>query len=282
MKHFFIVTRNMNERNAGLIREMEEQIRSKGGTASHCLYIEDTAGRQPLDLPFPKETECVISVGGDGTMVRAAQSIGDREYPLIGINRGHLGYLCELADSQVPKAIDRLMADSYEIEDRMMLEGRMTGDRPTRHEALNDIVITAADGLNLINLTVYINGNLLYSYNCDGMILSTPTGSTAYNLSANGPIVDPKTRVILLNPLNPHTLNSRAIVIDAEDELIVELGVRHDDVNETATVAFDGFHRMQMKRGDRVLIKKSDRVTRMIRLSQMNFLERISVKLRES
>lgn len=282
MKHFFIVTRNMNERNTGLIRDMEDQIRQKGGTATHFLYIEDTAGRQPLNLPFPKDTECVISVGGDGTLVRAAQSIGSREYPLIGINRGHLGYLCELADSEVPEAIDHLMADEYEVEDRMMLEGVMDGNPSSRNAALNDIVITAADGLNLINLTVYINGNLLYSYNCDGMILSTPTGSTAYNLSANGPIVDPKTRVILLNPLNPHTLNSRAIVIDSDDELTVELGTRHDDVNECATVAFDGFHRMEMRRGDKVIVKKSDRITRMIRLSHLNFLERISVKLRES
>lgn len=281
MRNFFIVTRTLDPRNQDLIREMEAEIRENGGTVSHTLYVEDPKSSSPVRLPFPDHTQCVFSIGGDGTLVRAAQSIGEREYPLIGINHGHLGYLCELDDSTVYSSVHRLMEGDYEIESRMMLMGNLEGNENPPLHALNDIVITAAGGLNLINLTVYINGKLLYTYNCDGMILSTPTGSTAYNLSANGPLVDPKTRVILLNPLNAHTLNSRALVLDADDELTVELGARHEDMRETATVAFDGFHRMQMERGDRIFVRRSDRVTRMIRMSKLNFLERISKKMQE-
>lgn len=281
MKNFYIVTRNKDKNNMGLIASIIETIEEKGGHASAYVYIDPEDDSKPVYLPIPEDTECVISIGGDGTLVRCAQGIGEREIPLIGVNRGHLGYLCELDDTSIFDAIDRLLQDDYEIEERMMLSGKLNDDKEYLH-ALNDVVITAGDGLNIINLTVYINGQQLYSYNCDGMILATPTGSTAYNLSANGPLVDPKTKVILLNPLNPHTLNSRSVVIDAGDRLMVELGARHEDMAEHATVAFDGAHRMKLKRGDHVTVRRSKRVTKLIRMSKMNFLERISTKLQEN
>ena len=111
------------------------------------------------------------------------------------------------------------------------------------------------------------------------MIFSTPTGSTAYNLSANGPIVDPKTNLILLTPINPHTLNSRSIVLDQEDEIAVEVGRRRSDVQETAEISFDGNHKQILQPGERLIVHKAQQKTQMIRLSEMNFLERIRSKM---
>ncbi len=277
MKTFFIVTRRKDASNEELISQMKKYIEERGGTCASylCPPSTDLTG----DLEIPSGTECIFTVGGDGTMVRLAHSIVGSEIPILGVNRGHLGYLCDLDDKTVFDAIDRLMEDDYETEDRMMLSGSM-GD--TTFHALNDVVIGSDSRMNLIRLSVYINGSFLYSYNCDGMIFSTPTGSTAYNLSAGGPIVDPKNQVILLTPINPHTLNSRPIVLDPRDEVTVMLESRHEDMKESAKVLFDGAVRYQMACGEKVLIRRSKSVTKMVRLSQMNFLERMSEKLQEN
>lgn len=280
LKRFYIISRDQQEKNLAFINEILDYIKRKGGSGSYGMNPEDEdTNSRPLSIP--KDTECILTVGGDGTLIRAAQNTFGSQIPLLGINRGHLGYLCDLDEDTVFSAIDRLFEDDYEMEERMMISGHVEHLKGMSNEvsALNDIVICSTGGLQVINLTIYVNRQYLYSYNCDGMIFSTPTGSTAYNLSANGPIVDPKTNLILLTPINPHTLNSRSIVLDQEDEIAVEVGRRRSDVQETAEISFDGNHKQILQPGERLIVHKAQQKTQMIRLSEMNFLERIRSKM---
>lgn len=277
MKHFFIVMKNQSSRNTGLIKRIISEIESGGGEAEYALCPGDTSDKT---LTVPDGIDCIFTVGGDGTMVRTAQSAVGSGIPILGVNTGHMGYLCDLDENTVLKVIPRLLNDECEIENRMMLKGNIEGS-DTKLCALNDVVISAGSGLDMVKLTVNVNDKFLYSYDCDGIIISTPTGSTAYNLSAGGPIVDPKTSAILITPINPHTLNNRSVVLDADDKVSVMLDTRHSDVDENATVSFDGYRRVRLNRGESVSVSRSDFVSRLIRLSNVNFLERISMKMRE-
>lgn len=264
-----------------LIYRLMHYIQQEGG---FCTYACNPEDEQERKLDVPEKTECILTIGGDGTLIRAAQNTFGSNIPLLGINCGHLGYLCELDANNVFEAMYDLLADQYQVEERMMLSGtvrRKDGSKTREIQALNDVVICSCAGLQVIHLTVYVNGEHLYSYNCDGVIFSTPTGSTAYNLSANGPIVDPKTNLILLTPINPHTLSSRSIVLDSADEIAVELTPRRSDILETAEVSFDGNHRELFYPGQRLVVKKAKEKTKMVQFSNISFLERIRLKLRE-
>jgi NAD+ kinase len=227
-----------------------------------------------------KGYQAIISVGGDGTLVSAAKIAKSLFIPIVGINLGHMGYLCDLDMDTMEAGIHHLVSDDFEVEERMMLTGYLGGERKLK-SALNDIVISKGSDLNVINLSVYIDGKFLYTYNCDGIIFSTPTGSTGYNLSANGPIVDPTTQVILLNPINPHTLNSRPIVLDKDVTVSVTLNTRHEYDREEAYVSFDGEKRVLLNKGEELLVHRSNQTIKMVRFSKLNFLERISEKFKE-
>lgn len=264
MKKFLIYTRSDNEKINKVVRDLTEMIQNRGGIAG---------------TDFSSTYDAVISLGGDGTMVDASKYAVRLGIPSIGVNLGHLGYLCDLDENNLEEGVLRLLNDDFETERRMMLEGESADGKD--FTALNDVVIASSAGLNIINLSVFIDNNFLCTYNCDGIIFATPTGSTAYNLSANGPIVDPTTEVILLNPVNAHTLNSRAIVLDPGNEIIVTLNQRHENMNEEATVFIDGEKAGTLKIGESFKVKRSRLHADMIRFSELNFLQRISSRLNE-
>ncbi len=277
MKNFYIVTKDEKKENLDLIGRIRSYVTERGAKCSYGVLRQDS---HPLE--FPSDIDVILRVGGDGTLIRAAdQSMGSCA-PLIGINRGHLGYLCDLDESNLEESLQVLLDGSYELEERMLLtgcvydpSGRPKGDYQV---ALNDVVISSYNGLQVMHMVVYVNGEMLYSFNGDGMIFATPTGSTAYNLSAGGPIVDPKTQLILMTPLNAHVVGSRSIILDAEDEIALEMIPRRED-EKAAAVSFDGSTYVQLHKGDRVYVKKSPEVIRFIKLSRMNFLDRIRSKL---
>ena len=268
---------------------MIDYIEKKGGSCGYMKCPTSSGGDENEMLinpriELPEETEVIFTLGGDGTMIRAAQATLGSKVPMAGINLGHLGYLCDLDETTVYPAIDELMEDNYTIEERMMLEGAVFEDDKAIMDfvpALNDIVITYYGALNVINISLYVDKKYLYSYNCDGMIFSTPTGSTAYNLSANGPIVDPKTQLILITPINPHTLNSRSIVIDSASEVELRVSSRYEGHHVKAQVLFDGNQRVILDDARSLKVRKASETTEIIGFSKLNFLERISVKLQE-
>ncbi|MGN0140975.1 MAG: NAD(+)/NADH kinase [Roseburia sp.] len=282
MKHFLIIANSFKDTGLELTRKIKAYIEEKGGS---CIYFtsngEDRKHAAPEPEQIPAETEGVIVLGGDGTLIRAAAKLVERELPLIGVNLGTLGYLCELEEQNVFSAIDQLMAGNYMLEDRMMLRGYgiQEGKEGMPALALNDVVIHRTGVLSVVNLIVYVNGAYLNTFHADGIILSTPTGSTGYNMSAGGPIVDPKAQMMLITPINAHNLNSKSIVIGAEDEVMVEIGKRRYQKDETVEVSFDGDNAVKLKVGDRFLIRKAEATTRICKISRESFLEILRKKM---
>lgn len=227
--------------------------------------------------------EGIIVLGGDGTMLRAAGEYLGRHIPMIGVNLGTLGYLAEVEQDQIETALDSLIADKYEVESRMMLSGIpvIAGESMAPMIALNDIVITRKGALHVINFNIYVNGQLLSTYNADGMIISTPTGSTAYNLSAGGPIVEPKARLILMTPVCSHTLvNDRTIILSEDDVIDVEIGRFKQDEEQEVDASFDGRHPVNLNEGDKIRIIRSDKATKIMKLSKVSFLDTLQKKMR--
>lgn len=202
----------------------------------------------------------------------------DKKVQLIGINLGTLGYLTEIEMQTVYPALDKLFADEYTVEERMMLRGSLPNGK--ENIALNDIIVTRYSSLRLISFRVYVNGELLNTYQADGMIISTPTGSTAYNLSAGGPVVEPTASLIVLTPICSHALNTSSIILSVEDEIIIEMGNRRENEVEEAVVAFDGTDVLKVRTGDRIRVKKADETMKLMKINQVSFLETLRRKMK--
>ena len=225
--------------------------------------------------------ECVIVLGGDGTLLKAAADLVDKDIPFLGINLGTLGFLAEVNVSEAEAALDRLMADEYEVEKRMMLHG--TGFSPDgivgSARALNDIVITRKGSLQIIHFNIYVNGQLLHKYHADGAIVATPTGSTGYSLSAGGPVVEPKASLILISPICPHSMQNRSIVLSANDRVTIEIDEGRNGSGQEVEAIFDGNYKISLVTGDKLEIEKSEKTVGIIKLSQMSFLEILHKKM---
>lgn len=281
MKHFFIITNARKDQNLHLTKKIISYIEEKGGTAAYMASVDEGGSHPAMGADIPAQTECILVIGGDGTLIRAARDTVALQIPLIGINLGKLGYLCELEESTIGQALDELFADHYIIEERMMLGGYAKKQTKETGEqiALNDIVIHRTGALQIVNLNVYVNGEYLYSFRADGIILSTPTGSTGYNMSAGGPIVDPNAKMILMTPINSHTLSSRSIVISSEDEVVIELGCRRNEKDEQVEVSFDGDHNIRLEVGDQIVVHRAQAYAKILKISKVSFLEILRKKM---
>ena len=229
--------------------------------------------------------QCAIVLGGDGTLLQTSRELLGTDIPLIGVNFGHLGFLADVEAEAVEDMIDRLMADDYLIEKRMMLEGSIVrqGQVVSSMSALNDIVIGRSGVMGVIDFRVLVNGIRLNSYKADGMIVSTPTGSTAYSMSAGGPLVKPSASLIVMTPVCPHTLNTRSIVLDKDDVIEIEICQKKpSDSNESGYVYYDGDLATPLMYGDIISIKKSENSTDIIKLDSRSFLEVLRRKLNDN
>lgn len=278
MKHFTLITNAYKDKDLKITKQMVDYITQKGGSAVYVLSNIRQQEKEFCVEDIPKDTEIIFVLGGDGTLIRAATAVEALGIPLIGVNLGTLGYLCELEEATVFEAIDRLLADDYMLEKRMMLCGHKDGETENR-VAFNDIVIHRAGDLTMLSLIVYVNGKVLYTYHSDGIIVATPNGSTGYNMSAGGPIVDPKAQMILLTPINAHNLNSKSIVLDAADEVVIEVAPRRYEHNEEAGVSFDGDQVAELKVGERFVISKATNIATICKLNNLSFLELLRKKM---
>jgi NAD+ kinase len=279
MKNFLILTKEDTDRMQSFLEEIIQFLVDNGADGQYDILKKEDASKQ---IDVPEWYDCILTVGGDGTMIRAAVRTIESGLPLIGINKGHLGYLCDLDENTYQDALKRLINDDFDLEERMLLEGRVVSadGTPVSDEivAINDIVISSHNGLQVVHLSVDVNGEELTSFNGDGIIFATPTGSTAYNLSASGPIVDPQTSLILMTPLNAHVVGMRSIVLD--DTAQVRAHVKRRNQEElNAVAAFDGTTAITLHDGDSLEVQRSTRTVKFIRLSRINFLDRIRSKL---
>lgn len=275
MKNFYLITNEVKDPQGLFTDRIVAYIENHGGKAV-CIKNE----RQAFSACDNREADCALVMGGDGTVLRAARNMMDGELPLLGINLGTLGYLAEVESAGVEEALDRLLSDEYVREERMMLSGRVVaGQREDEQYALNDVVISRCGSLQIVNVRIYVNGRFLNDYCADGVIVATPTGSTGYNLSAGGPIVEPSASLLLLTPICPHTLNTRSIVFSPEDEISVEIPLGKDGGEQVVEANFDGSHRAVMRTGDRLVIRRADKTTGILRLNTESFLTVLHKKM---
>lgn len=232
---------------------------------------------------IPADAEAILVLGGDGTLIQAARNSYGMHIPLLGINLGTLGFLTEVDCNYLEDALQQLLDGDYAVEDRMMLEGTViTKDgREITSIALNDIVVNRSGSLQIVRFDIWLNNALLKRYNADGCIVSTPTGSTGYNLSAGGPIVEPSAEVTLLTPVCAHTLQTRSVILRAEDRIVIRIREREGKAVQPVEVCFDGNKNLALMPGDEVHITKSGMVTSIIKLKETSFLDVLNRKMSE-
>ena len=284
MDKFYIITNELKDPQLETAKMVREYLTQKG---KECIIQKHAKPGEVRSYKYtnanlvPEDVQCVLVVGGDGTLLQACRDLVEREIPLLGINLGTLGYLAEIDRQNIFPALDKLVLDEYVVERRMMLEGKAMrmGKHLMQDLALNDIVIGREGRLRVIDFNIYVNGEFLNAYCADGIIVSTPTGSTGYSLSAGGPIISPEASMILLTPIAPHTLNTRSIVLPEDAVITVEICEGHSGTREGAVVTFDGDTYMRLSCGDQVEISKAARSARLVKINNISFLEVLRKKM---
>ena len=274
MKNFYIIiSENANKSVQNTKRQLIERFKS----CSEGIRFDVYEGYLGRSFKIPEEVDCVITVGGDGTMLRAARAAFGRQVAFIGINRGHMGYLTEVSEiHDYDSLVERLINNDFQIEERMMLAARVRrkGKNIFRDFALNDVLLGKNDSVHMMEYEVYVNGTLLNTYRADGVVVSSPTGSTGYSLSAGGPIAEPSAKLLILTPICPHAINTRSIVLSAGDK------VRIVPLSDNLLVSCDGADGTEVRIGDEVIVTRSSHAMRFIRLREASFLDTLRDKMR--
>lgn len=286
MKRFCVITNRDKEDSNRKAVYIQEYLEQKGGK---CLILENRRVISEGVLHYteadkiPEEMECVLVLGGDGTMIQAAIDLVHSKLPILGINMGTVGFLTEVEPQNLERALDLMLQDKYTIENRIML--RESSVTPTGTSsgkacyALNDVVLSKRGDCRLITIKVYINDELADIYRADGLIISTPTGSTGYNLSAGGPVMVPDTEATVITPICAHSLNKRSLVVSAMDRIVLELGQTKDFQEDEAVLVVDGRTVRGLSTGDRLEVLVPEDQTRIVKLSGVSFYKKMRDKL---
>jgi len=230
-----------------------------------------------LKSDLPGQVDLLIVLGGDGTLLSMARAVGDLGVPMLGVNLGGLGFLTATTLDEMVPALETVLAGGMDVEERMMLAARLLrgGQTVSEHIALNDVVITKSAMSRIIELAVSVDGRHATSYRADGLIVSTPTGSTAYNLSVGGPILFPTLDAVVLTPIAPHTLSNRPIVLPGPQRIDVTLRGDQD-----VMLTMDGQVGVHLRERDVVQIEKAAARIRLLRFPQKDFFSVLRTKLK--
>ncbi len=256
-----------------VVDQLVDLVSGHGADVLMCGDLEDGVSRELVsEEKLVSDSEIVIALGGDGTILYAAGLVQASSTPILGVNLGRLGFLADSAPGELENAIDRLIEGDYRVDDRLAIEA-IVGD--TSAFSLNEIVIEKGVLARLIELKTWIGDVPVSSFWGNGLIVSTPTGSTSYSLSAGGPVLHPSLDSLIITPICPHSLSQRPLVVPADQQICVEVVAEHADIILTA----DGQTVKNMTPDDRVTIRRSDRRVRLIDLQGLSFYELLCRKL---
>jgi len=261
----------LSQRGIELVAGPEiERERIEHQTGCSVRSVEDQELAESVDL--------ILVLGGDGTMIATARIIGDHDVPVLGVNYGGLGYLAEFRIEELYTGLESILSDNYRLDRRVMLRVDLQrGDSLiTKNRVLNDVVINKSALARIIEIEAFLNNQFVNSFRADGLIISTPTGSTAYNLSAGGPVIFPSMNAILITPICPFTLSNRPIVVP--DDAVIELRLKTDF--EEVALTLDGQVGVPLKVEDRVVIRKSQTTFNIVQPSNRNYFDVLRDKLR--
>ncbi|HZN07547.1 MAG TPA: NAD(+)/NADH kinase [Pyrinomonadaceae bacterium] len=259
----------------------ERGIELVGGPEIERERIEHETGCAITEVPrdeIAATADLMLVLGGDGTMIATARLVGDREVPVLGVNYGGLGYLAEFRIEELYHALESILSGNFRLDKRVMLDVELQrGDvSVTRNRVLNDVVINKSALARIIEIETYLNRYFVNSFRADGLIISTPTGSTAYNLSAGGPVIFPSMNAVVITPICPFTLSNRPIVVP--DDATIELLLKTDQ--EEVTLTLDGQVGFELNVEDRVVIRKSSVTFNLVQPSNRNYFDVLRDKLR--
>src|SRR5436309_2535185 len=265
------LTEWLNERDIGLVGGSEierERIEHETGCAIDVATQAELAAS--VDL--------ILVLGGDGTMIATARMMGDVEVPVLGVNYGGLGYLAEFRIEELYTALESILSGNYRLDKRVMLAVELVRghEHVTRNRVLNDVVINKSALARIIEIEAYLNQQFVNSFRADGLIVSTPTGSTAYNLSAGGPVIYPSMNAVVITPICPFTLSNRPIVVPDDSVIEVRLMTEKEDV----ALTLDGQVGFPLQAHDRVVIRKSETNFNLVQPKNRNYFDLLRDKLR--
>ncbi len=228
-----------------------------------CRTLLDHSAYLPISPKHGNSSDLVIAIGGDGTLLRAAHMLSSFDVRLLGINLGRLGFLTDISPKELEQKIPEILGGNFQEEKRTILRCSVNryGQTLSQHDAINDVVVQKWNIARLITFDTYINGHFVHSHRSDGLIVSTPTGSTAYALSAGGPIVHPSLDSLLLVPICPHTLSNRPIIVNGDNRVEIIVGTREVD---HARLTCDGEIAFELAPGDCIVVERSDRCIHLI------------------
>ncbi len=287
MKNVILAPNPYRDKNFQTVREAQRILKNAGVQAKVCLPFEiDRSYELPRDIRFCRldrelpNAEMVVCFGGDGTILHMAKAATRKGIPLLGVNVGTMGFMAELECAEMGR-LARLATGDYTMDTRMMLDVTIQRDRDiVFHDiCLNDVTITKGAVGRIVYLNVKCDGVTALECGGDGMIISTPTGSTAYNLSAGGPVVEPDARNILLTPICAHDINSRCIVVSDKRTVAVQMT---QNARRNCFLSVDGGKAIRVNMGDTVIIKKSHLETKLVRLNERNFYDVLNTKFRKA
>ncbi|HRD67929.1 MAG TPA: NAD(+) kinase [Candidatus Competibacter sp.] len=246
---------------------------------SSARLIPDNGLEVASRAAIGQQCDLAIIMGGDGTMLNAARTLVNYEVPILGVNLGRLGFLADVSPSEIPHSLDQVLAGQFREARRSLLHAQVLhgGHVASETDALNDVVIHKREVARMIEVDTFLDGRFLNAYRADGLIISTPTGSTAYALAGGGPIIHPGLEAVVLVPICPHTLTHRPIVVKADSVIEVVLNA----ANTTQTqITCDGQVSLAIEPGDRIVIRKKDRKVRLIHPVNHDYFELLRAKLR--
>ena len=287
MKNVILTPNPYRDKNFQTVRNALQILKNAGIPTRLCLPFEvDRSYDLPRDLRFSRldrelgNAEMVICFGGDGTILHMAKAATRRGVPILGVNIGTMGFMAELESTELDKLV-QLAKGNYTLESRMMLDVTVQRDRDILfHDiGLNDVVVTKGTVARIVHLEVKCDGVTAMESGGDGVVVATPTGSTAYSFSAGGPIVEPEAKNIIITPICPHDVASRCIVASDQRVVTVEM-VRN--IRRNAYLSVDGGKALRLNMGDVVTIKKSGLETRLVRLQQRSFYDVVGAKFKKA
>lgn len=287
MKKIILTPNPYRDKNFNAVREARKILVDAGLDVKLCLPFEvDRAYELPGDLVFSKlerelpSASMIICFGGDGTILHMGKTATKYGLPILGVNIGTMGFMAELESAELQQ-LARIAKDDYTIDERMMLDITVYRDRSIIYHdiCLNDAVITKGAVARIVHLRVKCDGVQAMECGGDGVIVATPTGSTAYSLSAGGPIIEPEAHSILVTPVCAHDMQSRCIV--TSDKRIITVSLTHN-ARRSAFLSVDGGKAVKINMGDSVVIKKSNLTTKLVRLKSRSFYDVVNMKFKNS
>ena len=285
MKNIILTPNPYRDKNFQTVRDAADVLRAAGANVKICLPFDvDRSYELPRDIRFNRldkelnNADGVICFGGDGTILHMAKTATRRNLPILGVNIGTMGFMAELENTELDK-LAQLVTGNYTLDRRMMLDVTVQRERDIIfHDiCLNDVVVTKGAVARIVHLSVQIDGVQAMECSGDGVIISTPTGSTAYNLSAGGPIVEPEARNIIVTPICSHDVGTRCIVTSDKRVITTQI-VRN--ARRNAFLSVDGGKSLRLNMGDVTIVKKSNMETKLIRLKDRSFFDVVNTKFR--